>query len=173
MSKEVIEIFKKHQVWVEIVGSFGVSDETAEDIVQEMYIKIQKSIEKWGTDIMYDKDEINYYYIFKTLNSIFIDLKRRNKNVKFVRLDEDEEFDSKENYKAEYYKENFSVMLDFDEEYQKINNSLSNMIWYDRVVYEIIEGGETIAELSRKSKIQYYSLYNTYHKVKSKLKKLL
>ena len=68
MSKEVIEIFKKHQVWVEIVGSFGVSDETAEDIVQEMYIKIQKSIEKWGTDIMYDKDEINYYYIFKTLN---------------------------------------------------------------------------------------------------------
>ena len=64
-------------------------------------------------------------------------------------------------------------MLDFDEEYQKINNSLSNMIWYDRVVYEIIEAGETIAELSRKSKIQYYSLYNTYHKVKSKLKKLL
>ena len=64
-------------------------------------------------------------------------------------------------------------MLDFDEEYQKINNSLSNMIWYDRVVYEIIEAGETIAELSRKSKIQYYSLYNTYNKVKSKLKKLL
>jgi lambda repressor-like predicted transcriptional regulator len=47
------------------------------------------------------------------------------------------------------------------------------MYWYDRKVYEIIEEGETLAELSRQSKIQYYSLYNTYNKVKKKLKKLL
>ena len=47
------------------------------------------------------------------------------------------------------------------------------MYWYDRKVYEIVEEGESLAELSRQSKIHYYSLYNTYNKVKNKLKKLL
>ena len=47
------------------------------------------------------------------------------------------------------------------------------MHWYDKKIYLIIEGGESIAELSRKTHIKYYSLYNTYHKVKEKLKLLL
>ena len=38
-------------------------------------------------------------------------------------------------------------------------------------VFELINAGESIAELSRKSYIHYYSLYNTYKKVKNKLKK--
>ena len=55
----------------------------------------------------------------------------------------------------------------------KIQKELKKMYWYDRKVFEIINSGESIAELSRKSKIPYYSLYNTYHKVKTRLKKML
>ena len=47
------------------------------------------------------------------------------------------------------------------------------MYWYDKKVFDIINTGESIAELSRKSGIRYYSLYNTYRKVKDRLKKLL
>ena len=47
------------------------------------------------------------------------------------------------------------------------------MYWYDRKVFEIINGGESIADFSRKSMIKYYALYFTYKKVKDKLKKLL
>jgi Mor family transcriptional regulator len=47
------------------------------------------------------------------------------------------------------------------------------MYWYDAKVYEIIEGGESISELSRKTNISYYSLYNTYRKVKEKLKQYI
>ena len=47
------------------------------------------------------------------------------------------------------------------------------MYWYDRKVFEIVEDGTNISELSRKSKISYYSLYNTYKKVKQKLKENL
>ena len=43
----------------------------------------------------------------------------------------------------------------------------------NKKVYELIEGGESIAQLSRKSGIPYYSLYNTHKKVKEKLKKIL
>jgi len=165
---KLILIAKKQKTWVEVVITFGCTKETAEDLVQEMYIKIQKLLEKGVTnDIMY-YDEINYYYIFKTLKSLFIDFKRKGKNIEKFSLDEplNESINN-------YYKYNVCDIINYDEEYKKIKSSLSRMYWYDRKVYEIIEEGETLAELSRQSKIQYYSLYNTYNKVKKKLKKLL
>lgn len=154
----MILIAKKHKNWIEIVQSFGCAKETSEDLVQEMYIKIHNKLVK-GLNIMY-KDEINYYYIFKTLRSLFYDLKRKEKNITILNID-DVVFNPG------------ITDIDYNEAYHKIQKELSQMFWYDRKVFEIINGGESIAEFSRKSYIQYYSLYNTYNKVKDKLKKLL
>ena len=154
----MILIAQKHKTWIEIVTSFNCPKETSEDIVQEMYIKIHKKLNK-GLDIMY-KDEVNYYYIFKTLRTLFYDLKKKKKNITIINI-EDVDIDK-------------SISdIDYDKEYAIIKKELDNMFWYDRKVFEIINSGESIAEFSRKSYIQYYSLYNTYNKVKDKLKKLL
>lgn len=159
VQETMVLVAKKHKEWIKIVISFGCDKEIAEDIVQEMYIKIQLKLEK-GLDIMYGK-EINYYYIFKTLKSLFYDLKRKGKNITIVNIEDNiNDF-------------NTQMDINYDSEYEKITDSLSEMYWYNRKVFEIINGGEKIAELSRKSGIPYYSLYNTYNKVKSKLKKLL
>ena len=157
VQKTMIIVAAKHKEWLNIVLSFGCKPEIAEDIVQEMYIKIQLKLEK-GLDIMYNEKEINYYYIFKTLKSLFYDLKRKGKNIIIVSIDDVHLTTSDINYQ---------------EPYKKIENELSKMFWYDRKVFEIINEGESIAEFSRKSKIHYYSLYNTYNRVKNKLKKLL
>ena len=152
----MILIAQKHLTWIDIVLSLGCNRRTAEDIVQEMYYKIQLKLEN-GLDIMYN-DEINYYYIFKTLKTLFYDLKRKGKNIKMVPID------------------NLAIIqndVNYTESYSKIEKELNQMFWYDRKVFEIINEGESIAEFSRKSYIQYYSLYNTYKKVKEKLKKLL
>ena len=157
VQKTMIIVAAKHKEWLNIVLSFGCKPEISEDIVQEMYIKIQLKLEK-GLDIMYNEKEINYYYIFKTLKSLFYDLKRKGKNITIVSIDDVHLTTSDINYQ---------------EPYKKIENELSKMFWYDRKVFEIINEGESIAEFSRKSKIHYYSLYNTYNRVKNKLKKLL
>ena len=52
VEKTMILIAGKHQQWIQIVISFGCGKEIAEDIVQEMYIKIQLKLAK-GLDIMY------------------------------------------------------------------------------------------------------------------------
>jgi len=158
IEKKMILIAAKHKNWVEIVISFGCPKEISEDIVQEMYIKIHKKL-KNGLNIMYN-DEINYYYIFKTLRSLFYDLKRKEKNITIINI-EDINIDMLDND------------VDYIKTYKKITDELDKMFWYDRKVFEIINSGESIAEFSRKSYIQYYSLYNTYNKVKDKLKKLL
>ena len=65
VEKTMLLIANKHKEWLEICMSFGCKKELAEDLVQEMYIKIMLLIEKKGLDIMYNEKEINYYYIFK------------------------------------------------------------------------------------------------------------
>ena len=66
MNNSLSDIFKKHQTWIDIVCTFGCNKETAEDIVQEMYIKIDKKLKK-GLNIDFGEADYNYYYIFKTL----------------------------------------------------------------------------------------------------------
>ena len=150
------KLFEKHKTWCEIVESFGCNPETAEDIVQEAYLKIGKLVEK-GTDISYG-DGVNYFYVFRTLTSIFLDYKRKESKTGLIGLDEIElQFQDDEE-------------VPFQKQYDKILEGLAELYWYDRKVFEIIENGESISELSRKTNISYYSLYNTYKKVKKYLK---
>jgi DNA-directed RNA polymerase specialized sigma24 family protein len=150
------KLFKKHKTWCEIVESFGCNPDTAEDIVQEMYLKIGKLVDK-GTDISYG-DGVNYFYIFRTLTSIFLDYKRKESKTGIIGIDElDMEFEGSEE-------------VDYDKEYDKVLQGLAELYWYDRQIFEIIENGVNISELSRKTNISYYSLYNTYKKVKKYLK---
>lgn len=142
--------------------TFGCNNETAKDIVQTMYIKILKMFEKNDFDITYD-DDINYYYVYKTLKSLFIDLKRKQNKVQIIRLDD---------LNKKKYAKNLTIEEDINyiSSYNKVLKQLDDSFWYDRKVYEIIESGVSISELSRKTTISYYSLYNTYNKMKKKLK---
>jgi|TARA_R110000803_G_scaffold90501_2_gene157909 DNA-directed RNA polymerase specialized sigma24 family protein len=159
MQDLLTEIFKKHKIWIEIVSSFGCNKDTAEDIVMEMYIKIQKSLDN-GLNIDYD-DEYNYFYIFKTLKSMFIDLKRKEAKVTILNIDE----------QISYFNIDFDV--NYKVAYNKILDELNKMYWYDKKVYQLLDGNESVAKLSRKTNIPYHSLYNTYRKVVKKLKKTL
>tara|TARA_Y100000114_G_scaffold109517_1_gene103021 strand:- start:581 stop:1060 length:480 start_codon:yes stop_codon:yes gene_type:complete len=159
MSKKYMELlFQKNNDWIEICKSFGLDEETAKDLTQEMYIKIQLKIENDKLDISYN-DEINYYYIFKTLRSMFIDLYRKKKKVTIVRN------------LTEYKKSD--TYVNYDDKYKQIQDQLNKMYWYNKKVFEIVNSGTSIAELSRKSGIPYYSLYNTYKKVVDKLKQII
>lgn len=158
MSDKIIKkIFEKHESWIGIVSSFGCNKVTAEDIVQEMYIKILLKL-KDGLDIIYVDEEVNYYYIFKTLRTLFIDLKRKEKNLTYQEINNCMLLSQDANFKSVY---------------EDVQNTLNELYWYDKKIFDIINSGETIASLSRKTGIKYYSLYNTYKKVKEKLKQLL
>ena len=150
--------YKKHIQWLEIVESFGCNKWTAEDIVGEMYIRLDRVI-KQGKDITRD-GEINYFYVFKVLTSIFLDLKRKEAKYTLVELND-------------FNDPNNEIEVDYLKNYERILETLQGLYWYDQKVFEIIESGESISELSRKTNISYYSLYNTYKKVKRILKEII
>ena len=153
------KIASKHKDWVRIVKSFGCKNQYCEDIVQTMYLKVHTLINS-GTDISYG-DDINHFYIYRILRSLFIDLCRKEAKVTKVNIEHLERFVQEEEIKE--YK-------DIEGKMKELDNLLDKVYWYDRKVFDLISEGMSIAELSKKSGISYYSLYNTYKNVKSLIK---
>ena len=153
------KIASKHKDWVRIVKSFGCDGDKCEDIVQEMYLKVHTLIKK-GIDISYD-DDINHFYIYRILRSLFIDLCRKEKKITKVNIEYLERFVEQE--EATNDKDILGKM-------QQLDTLLDKVYWYDKKVFDLVSDGMSIAELSKKSGISYYSLYNTYKNVKSLIK---
>jgi len=159
LKTQVEKAYDRHTKWLEITRSFGGLRETeVQDIVQELYLLLIRNTKK-GVDFSYG-DDINYYYCFRILRGLYVDLMRKKLKYTFTDLEGIQISDTNE--------------VNYVEAYEKIQQALKQIFWYDRTVYEIIERqGISISELSRKTDISYYSLYNTYTKVKSKLKDLI
>ena len=153
------KIAQKHKDWLRIVKSFGCKNEYCEDIVQTMYIKVHTLISN-GTDISYG-DEINHFYIYRILRSLFIDLCRKEAKITKVNIEYLEKFIQEEEIKQ--YK-------DIEGKMKELDTLLDKVYWYDKKVFDLISGGMSIAELSKNSGISYYSLYNTYKNVKNLIK---
>ena len=159
MKTTLQKIGEKHNDWLRIVKSFGCKNEYCEDIVQTMYIKANTLISN-GTDISYG-DDINHFYIYRILRSLFIDLCRKEAKVTKVNIDYLEKFVEQE--EVQEYK-------DIEGKMKELDTLLDKVYWYDKKVFDLISEGMSIAELSKKSGISYYSLYNTYKNVKSLIK---
>jgi RNA polymerase sigma factor (sigma-70 family) len=156
------KVFSKNKDWVRICMSFGCNKSTAEDLTQEMYLKLATMLkDNKGLDIYYDESQINHFYIYRILRSLFIDLCRKEKKITKVNIEYLERF--VEEQEATNDKDILGKM-------QQLNNLLDKVYWYDKKVFDLVSDGMSIAELSKKSGISYYSLYNTYKNVKTLIK---
>ena len=149
------KIYESHNKWINTTLKFGCTRDEAKDIVGNMYLIIGGMLKR-GLDISYG-DEVNYYYIYLTLKTSFLQMKNKQTKEKKVSIDLVLDIES-----GEY--------VDFDEANEIVLGELENVHWYDRKVYELIQGEYSITELSKKTNITYHSLYNTYRKTKQRLK---
>ena len=142
--------------------SFGCNKTTAEDLTQEMYLKLATLLQNnQSLNIYYDESQINHFYIYRILRSLFIDLCRKESKITKVNVEYLEKFVQEEELKE--YK-------DIEGKMKQLDSVLDKIYWYDKKVFDLISGGMSIAELSKNSGISYYSLYNTYKNVKNLIK---
>ena len=142
--------------------SFGCNKTTAEDLTQEMYLKLATLLQNnKSLNIYYDESQINHFYIYRILRSLFIDLCRKESKITKVNVEYLEKFVQEEEIKE--YK-------DIEGKMKQLDSVLDKIYWYDKKVFDLISGGMSIAELSKNSGISYYSLYNTYKNVKNLIK---
>jgi hypothetical protein len=148
------KIYADHAKWINTTLKFGCTKEEAEDIVGNMYVIIGTMLKK-GLDISYGSD-VNYYYIYLTLKTSFLQMYNRKKKQNNVPLDLVLDLSS-----GDY--------INYEEKDNIVSDELNTMHWYDKKVFELIQNEYSITELSNKTNISYHSLYNTYRKTKQKL----
>tara|TARA_R110000851_G_scaffold237247_2_gene390098 strand:+ start:684 stop:1142 length:459 start_codon:yes stop_codon:yes gene_type:complete len=139
---------------------------------------------------MYNNDEVNYYFIYVTIRNLVFDLKRREKNVKFVSLDTREDLSEDVEYKEWYnqeYNENdeylkHKVISDWYENDKYLQmledaNLLDNFsqdkmkVYYMRRIFkEVFLDKTKVSVLSRNTNITYWSLRNTIKNIKKQIK---
>tara|TARA_B100000768_G_C11150631_1_gene320133 strand:- start:337 stop:807 length:471 start_codon:yes stop_codon:yes gene_type:complete len=149
------KVYQDHNKWINTVLNFGCTKTEAEDIVGDMYVIIGTMLNK-GLNISYGS-EVNYFYIYRTLKTTFFKMYNKKK---------------KENKTSIDLVVNLSTgeYIDYNEANKVVEAELQNLHWYDQKVYNMIQDEYSITELSKKTNISYHSLYNTFRKVKDRLK---
>ena len=154
------KVFDDHSKWIKTVKGFGATKEDAEDIVGEMYLTIGKMIKK-GLDISY-KNEVNYYYIYISLKTRFINMIKKKNKYPTVEILDDKNIDESESVNYEEAQDILEAELDL--------MMLDKKTWYNAKVFKMIQEGSSLVQLSELTGISYHSLYHTYRNTKNKLK---
>lgn len=86
-------IAKDHELWVSMAINMGCQRQVAEDIVQEMYLRIHKFAN--SSRIMYDDNQVNRFYIYVTIRNLYYDYRKSVKRHGVVDM-QDFDFDALE-----------------------------------------------------------------------------
>ena len=149
------KVYESHNKWINTVLKLGANKHEAQDIVGNMYLTIGKMLNK-GLDISYG-DDVNYFYIYKTLKTSYLQMCLKKKKENKTSIDLVLDLAS-----GDY--------IDFNEANNVVEAELDKLHWYDKKVYTMVQDEYSITELSKKTNITYHSLYNTFRKVKDRLK---
>jgi DNA-directed RNA polymerase specialized sigma24 family protein len=73
----------RHTDWIRMARSFGADQELAQDIVQEMYVRLYKYVED-AEKIMYNEKEVNTFFVYVTLRNMYTSLMKAKSRFEFV-----------------------------------------------------------------------------------------
>ena len=71
VNRQLEKLASKHKTWVGLVKSMGCNPSYVEDVVQDAYIRVYEYLNK-GVDISYGDDDVNDFYMYMTLRSIYL-----------------------------------------------------------------------------------------------------
>lgn len=153
MNPQIAEIAKKHKDLTRIVQSFGCKTE-AEDIVQEMYIRLDKYIKP--------DQQISTSFVWITLRNIYFDFLK--KELVTFELD---------NNVSEAVCETESIIA-YEELNKRVRDELNNVDWFDKMLFELyVTSGKSMRRLEKETGISLSCIHYTTNRTKKHLISLL
>lgn len=181
------ELAKHHTQWVNLVRGLG-GDMYAEDIVQEMYIKIHNIADKRGShDFLFEDGNLQKGYIFFTLRSIlYTYLAQRSKHRKnpiewlINNLEKDKEenpitFGQLADDGYIYDEQGSSERSEAEERfYNKVYLETQKWDEYDRDIFNIYKNTNmSFRTMSKYMGISFTNIFHTVKRCKERLKESL
>lgn len=150
----------RHQDWVRMAKSTGVGM-YAEDVVQEMYLKIYESTV--SEDDIAPNGIVKGWYIYRVIVSIAVDLHRSQGKITKVNLSD--VWHLLENEQGEAYDH------ETDELINEVEEQMKDWHWYDRNLMHIYYKDDvSLGHISRKTGISKTSLYHSVKNGRARLK---
>jgi len=167
MEEQIIKILAdKHNDWIYMAKSFGVNDDDANELVQQMYIRITDYVSDVDK-IMYNDTEVNTYYVYITLRNLY--LSQFHKIDKRIIYSEDLP-ESQVDYQTCRVKFDEEKEF-FDQVIERIDGIVDDWYWYDKKVFNIHFYNEmSMRKIAKETKISLSSIFNTLTNGKSKIK---
>lgn len=139
-----------------MVMSFGCNYQTAQDIVQSMYLRMYKYV-KDEKRIMYNDDEVNRFFIYVTLKNMWKSYIAAENKYKF--------FDIWEHEGAEDFKDEvFDASMDaaFERLIAYISKEMNTWHKYDKILSEkYLKSDYSLREIADGTGISLTSIFNT------------
>jgi RNA polymerase sigma factor (sigma-70 family) len=141
-----------HLLWIKMLVNLGCKVEDAKDLVQDMYIRLDRLV-KDPQKMMYG-DEVNRYYVWTTLrNMYFSKLKKDRASIFYELRDSDEsEIDDYDTLEDDAFR---SIT-------DKIDNITSKWSIYDKKLFELyFIKGLSLRAIAKGSKIGLTSIHTS------------
>ena len=141
-----------HILWIKMLVNLGCKVEDAKDLVQDMYIRLDRLV-KDPQKMMYG-DEVNRYYVWTTLrNMYFSKLKKDRASIFYELRDSDEsEIDDYDTLEDDAFR---SIT-------DKIDNITSKWSIYDKKLFELyFIKGLSLRAIAKGSKIGLTSIHTS------------
>ncbi len=159
--KKVLSLLAEyHNKWISNINAL-INDENmhAEDIVQDMYLKIHNSKDEILKNVIVN-DKPHFGYINKIMYNIYLQIKKED--VIKTELKDAHTIETKE---PEINKLNIE---------KKIDEIVNSFYWFDRKLFNLYRKEfHTIRSLSKATKISHVVVQNTISKCKKKIKRKL
>lgn len=153
-------VAKEHKFFIEVVKSFG-EQIYAEDIVQEMYLRIYKYTDE---EKIVKNGEVNKGFIWFVLRNIYVDYCKQKSRIHKVEINET----------VLAFDESDKKTKAIDENYYKIEKEIDSWHWYDAKLFRLYrDSGMSMREIEQATKISLTSIFHTIKTCKAKINNAL
>jgi RNA polymerase sigma factor (sigma-70 family) len=155
----VHKLYMKHPTWLLMAEKMTplFYSLTAEDVVQEVYLKIFEELKKKKLKIstIIIDGNINYSIVYLRMRNIVVDMMRSEKQTLPINIQvEDKEVESE----AEFY--------------QKIDNAIDGLDWFHKKLFKLYtKKFQSLKDLSKDTKISYMTVWRHVEKCKKQIRK--
>ena len=152
------QVAKYHKEYIKTVQGFG-EDFYAEDLVQEMYIRLLNKNKETAVIV---NGQVNKYYVFLTLRSLFVDFYRQKS--KIIKVDVNEiltlqQIDELEEHKA------FGNLMN------RVTEEMENWHHYDMLLFKLYKDSNmSMREIATETNISLRSIFCTLKNCKERIK---
>jgi RNA polymerase sigma factor (sigma-70 family) len=152
------QVAKHHKEYIKTIENFGEYF-YAEDLVQEMYIRLMTKNKELQVIV---NGQVNRYYIYLTLRSLFVDFYRQKSKVIKVDINEIltlQQIDEIEEHEA------------FGDLMQKVNKELKTWHYYDQLLFKLYKDTDkSMRDIAKDTNISLRSIFCTIKSCKERLK---